>query len=271
MEELTFEVVRPWQDYQIRYAMFDFDGTISLIRQGWQDIMIPYFMEVLRETGTQETDQEIHDCVQEFVDRLTGKQTIYQCMALDDAVVARGGPKRDPGAYKKEYLRRLDQRICDRKKALEQGADPEDYIVPGALKFVRMLQQRGIACYLASGTDEDAVKYEAGLLGLDDIFGSNIRGALDAETTCAKELVIRQLMEEKNIQPKELVSFGDGYVEIELVANLGGLAIGAATNEETRQGVNAWKRQRLISAGANAIIPDFRNAEEIIDRICPNP
>ena len=78
-------------------------------------------------------------------------------------------------------------------------------------------------------------------------------------------------MEEKNIQPKELVSFGDGYVEIELVANLGGLAIGAATNEETRQGVNAWKRQRLISAGANAIIPDFRNAEEIIDRICPNP
>ena len=38
MEELTFEVVRPWQDYQIRYAMFDFDGTISLIRQGWQDI-----------------------------------------------------------------------------------------------------------------------------------------------------------------------------------------------------------------------------------------
>lgn len=267
MEERNFEVVRPWQDYHIRYAMFDFDGTISLIRQGWQDIMIPYFMEVMKETDTTETDEEIHDCVQEFVDRLTGKQTIYQCMALDDAVVARGGPKRDPGEYKREYLRRLDARIRDRKKALEQGADPEDYIVPGALAFISLLQKYGIRCYLASGTDEQDVKYEAGLLGLDKVFGDHIRGALDAETTCAKELVIRQLMGEENICPNELVSFGDGYVEIELVANMKGLAIGVATNEETRLGINDWKRDRLISAGANVIIPDFRNPEEIFRRI----
>lgn len=268
MEEMFFEVVRPWKDYHIRYAMFDFDGTISLIRQGWQDIMIPYFVEVVKETGTSESDAEIYELVREFVDRLTGKQTIYQCMALDDAVVARGGQKRDPGDYKKEYLRRLEARICDRKKALEQGADPGDYIVPGALEFIALLKQHGIACYLASGTDEADVKYEAGLLGLANVFDGGIRGALDAETTCAKELVIRQLLEEENISPNELVSFGDGYVEIELVSNLQGLAIGAATNEETRQGVNQWKRERLIAAGANAIIPDFRNAQEIFDRIC---
>ena len=47
------ELIRPWQGFDIRYALFDFDGTISLIRQGWQDIMIPYFTEVLREkTGS---------------------------------------------------------------------------------------------------------------------------------------------------------------------------------------------------------------------------
>jgi len=267
MEELTFEVVRPWEGYDIKYAMFDFDGTISLIRQGWQEIMVPYFMEVVKETGTTETEEEIHALVREFVDRLTGKQTIYQCMALDDAVVARGGPKRDPGEYKKEYLRRLNERIRDRKQALENGADPEDYIVPGALDFVRRLQEKGIRCYLASGTDEADVKYEASLLGLHKVFGDNIRGALDAETTCAKELVIRQLLETENISPKELVSFGDGYVEIELVANLGGLAIGAATDEEHKQGVDQWKRGRLVAAGANAIIPDFRNAEEILENI----
>ena len=267
MKDMSFEVVRPWEGYHIRYAMFDFDGTISLIRQGWQEIMIPYFMEVITATGTMETQEQIHDLVREFVDRLTGKQTIYQCMALDDAVVARGGEKRDPGEYKKEYLRRLGERIRDRKKALEQGADPESYMVPGALAFIRALQQRGIACYLASGTDEADVRYEASLLGLDKIFGENIRGALDAETTCAKELVIRQLLREEGISPKELVSFGDGYVEIELVANLGGLAIGAATNEQTREGVDQWKRGRLISAGANAIIPDFRNTEQILQNI----
>ena len=79
--------------------------------------------------------------------------------------------------------------------------------------------------------------------------------------------MIRQLLEEENISPNELVSFGDGYVEIELVSNLQGLAIGAATNEETRQGVNQWKRERLIAAGANAIIPDFRYVNEILDAI----
>lgn len=267
MNDVSMEVIRPWKDYRIRYALFDFDGTLSLIRQGWQDIMIPYFMEVLQQTGTSESEQELHDCVQEFVDRLTGKQTIYQCMALDEEVRKRGGPSRDPGAYKQEYLRRLDHRIRDRKKALEMGADPEAFLVPGARRFVDLLKQQGVHCYLASGTDEDAVKYEAHLLGLDQVFGENIRGALDAETTCAKELVIRQLMEEKNIQPWELVSFGDGYVEIELVARLQGLAIGAATNEETRQGINLWKRQRLIHAGANAIIADFRNPEEILAKI----
>lgn len=265
--EQQFEVVRPWEDYHIRYAMFDFDGTISLIRQGWQDIMIPYFVEVMRQTGTGESDRELYDCVREFVDRLTGKQTIYQCMALDDEVVKRGGQKQDPGLYKREYLRRLEERIRDRKKALEAGADPEDYIVPGALAFISLLQKHGIRCYLASGTDEADVKYEAHLLGLDGVFQGGIHGALDAETTCAKELVIREMLEKEQIQPNELVSFGDGYVEIELVSKLRGLAIGVATNEETRQGINDWKRGRLISAGANAIIPDFRQAEMIFDRI----
>ena len=41
----VMEIVRPWKGMDIRYALFDFDGTISLIRQGWQDIMIPYFVE----------------------------------------------------------------------------------------------------------------------------------------------------------------------------------------------------------------------------------
>ena len=51
------------------------------------------------------------------------------------------------------------------------------------------------------------------------------------------------------------------------MADLQGLAVGVATNEETRQGINAWKRDRLISAGANLIIPDFRQGEAILRAI----
>lgn len=264
----NIEVIRPWQGYDIRYALFDFDGTISLIREGWQNIMIPYFMEVIRETGTTETEEEIRTVVTDFVDTLTGKQTIFQCIRLDEEVVKRGGEKRDPLIYKHEYLRRLEIRIADRKAALEAGnADPEDHLVPGVRGFIDLLQENGIKCYLASGTDEKDVVYEAKLLGLDGVFAGGIHGAHDHMITCSKELVIRDMLEREKILPNQLVSFGDGYVEVELVAELGGLAIGAATNEETRQGVNAWKRSRLISAGAHAIIPDFREKEAIIAAI----
>lgn len=266
----AMEIVRPWEGkgFDIRYALFDFDGTISLIREGWQNIMIPYFVEVLKETGTSESDAHLFSVVTDFVDTLTGKQTIYQCIALDEEVVKRGGPHRDPLVYKHEYLRRLEIRIENRKKALEAGTeDPEAHLVPGIRPFIDALQEKGIRCYLASGTDEKDVLYEAHLLGLDGVFAGGIHGAHDHMLSCSKELVIRDMLEKEGIKPNQLVSFGDGYVEVELVANLGGLAIGAATNEETREGINEWKRNRLITAGANAIIPDFRNAEEIIHAI----
>lgn len=258
------EIIRPFQGFDIRYALFDFDGTISLIREGWQEIMIPYFIEVLRQTGFDESEQEVRACVQDFVDTLTGKQTIFQCIRLDEEVAKRGGPARDPLEYKKEYLRRLDERILSRKQALAEGAArPQDYLVPGVRHFIDLLQSDGIRCYLASGTDEPDVLYEAHLLGLDGLFEGGIHGAHDAVMTCSKELVIRDMLEKEKISPNQLVSFGDGYVEVELVEQLGGLAVGVATNEETRCGVNAWKRRRLIAAGAHAIIPDFRAAKEI--------
>ncbi len=230
--------------------------------------MIPYFCEVLKDTHTSETEGKILGCVTDFVDYLTGKQTIYQCIRLDEEVQKRGGPKRDPFLYKKEYLRRLEERIKSRKQALSDGsAVPEDYLVPGVKPFIALLQKNGIKCYLASGTDEQDVFREASLLGLDGIFEGGIHGARDEMLACSKELVIKDMIGREKITPKELVSFGDGYVEIELVEKLGGLAIGAATEEEKREGVNMWKRNRLIAAGAYAIIPDFRNAEEICDII----
>ena len=264
----AMEIVRPWEGMDIRYALFDFDGTISLIREGWQNIMIPYFVEVLKETGTDESDETLLSIVTDFVDTLTGKQTIFQCIRLDEEVVKRGGPHRDPLVYKHEYLRRLEIRIENRKAALEKGEeDAEAHLVPGIRAFIDGLQARGIRCYLASGTDEKDVLYEAKLLGLEHTFEGGIHGAHDHMLDCSKELVIKDMLEKEGIKPNQLVSFGDGYVEVELVANLGGLAIGAATNEETREGINEWKRNRLITAGANAIIPDFRNVNEILDAI----
>lgn len=260
------EIVKyPSKKLKIQSVLFDFDGTVSLIREGWQDIMNPYFVEVLEKTPKAEETDQIKKCVRDFVDVLTGKQTIFQCMRLNEEVIRRGGASIDPLIYKKEYLRRLMEKITSRRDELKRGGNPSPYLVPGCVELLEGLQAQGVRIYLASGTDEADVFEEVELLGLTAYFNGGIYGALDAMVDCSKELVIKKIMEENQIQPEQLVSFGDGFVEIELVKNLGGYTIGVASEEYRRKGINNWKRQRLLDAGAHAIIPDFEDSQKIID------
>ncbi|MCL2058716.1 MAG: SIS domain-containing protein [Oscillospiraceae bacterium] len=245
-----------------KYALFDFDGTLSLIREGWQEIMIPYFIEVLRETPQAEDVGAIEALVTEFVDRLTGKQTIFQCIRLDEEVVKRGGQKIEPGLYKDEYLRRLNIHIKNRIEELRGGCDPQGYLVPGSVELLERLASEGWNLYCASGTDEVDVLVEAKLLGMDKYFGEHIYGAHAYMTECSKEMVIREIIAENGLTGAELVAFGDGFVEIELVAGIGGYTVGVATDEVRRKGVNLRKRGRLLEAGADVIIPDFGGAAE---------
>ncbi len=95
----------------IRFALFDFDGTLSLIREGWQQVMVPMMVEVLlRETSTTETPEELTRIVREFVDRLTGKQTIYQMIQLCEEIEKRGGRPVTPWSTM-GYLHRCGERI----------------------------------------------------------------------------------------------------------------------------------------------------------------
>lgn len=262
------EIISTLENPKFKTALFDFDGTVSLIRSGWQDIMIPYFIEVLSAVAKDETKEQITEIARDFVDTLTGKQTIFQCIRLDEEVVKRGGNHVEPIEYKNEYLRRLEIHIASRKQGLVDGSvSPDELLVPGCKEFVYALKEKGISCYLASGTDEEDVLYEAGLLGLDKVFDGHIYGAHADMTDCSKELVINSLIKDGNIKPSELISFGDGYVEIELVANIGGYTVGVATDEEKREGINEWKRKRLMSAGASMIIPDFSEYEKLINYI----
>jgi len=264
MEIVHYPAARARPDAAFRYALFDFDGTLSLIREGWQEIMIPYFVEVLLKTPRAEDKSTLEEAVTLFVDRLTGKQTIFQCMQLADEVVARGGARVDPGVYKAEYLRRLGIHIRNRLQELRGGCDPQQYIVPGGTRLLELLKSEGVKLYLASGTDEADVLEEARLLGLDAYFGANIHGARDNQTACSKEAVIKQIIAENSLTGAELVSFGDGFVEIELVAGIGGYAVGVATDEVRKRGINAHKRERLLEAGASLIIPDFSDAEALV-------
>ncbi len=243
---------------RVRSALFDFDGTLSLIREGWQGVMIPYFVEVLTATPDHEDATAIEAVVRDFVERLTGKQTIYQCIQLADEVRLRSGVPLDPLAYKHEYLRRLWERIADRVESLKTGAvDPSRYLLRGSRELLEALRDAGVTLYLASGTDLPYVLDEAAALGLDGFFPGRIYGALDEYRLFSKQMIIDRILQEHDLRGSELVVFGDGYVEIENGKGVDGLAVGVASDETHPGRLDLWKRQRLIAAGADIIIPDY--------------
>src|SRR5512143_241136 len=158
--------VDPGIDFQ--HVLFDFDGTLSLIREGWPEVMVGMMTEEILATGTPETAEADARLCREFVAELTGKQTIYQMIRLAEEIRKRGGEPREPVWYKEKYHGRLMERIWERREALRSGAArPEDYLVPGALGVLGALRDRGLPMYLASGTDRTYVAEEAGLLGLE--------------------------------------------------------------------------------------------------------
>ena len=241
------------------YALFDFDGTLSLVREGWVDVMVPMMVEILQQAPVAESADELAVVCREFVDELTGKQTIYQMMRLAEEVRQRGGRAAEPLEYKHLYHERLMERIEVRRDRLRSGeAEAESMLVPGSLEMLQGLADRGVSLYLASGTDEAFVREEAELLEIDRFFGSHIYGAVDDFRSFSKQMVIERLLDHNEVDASRLVGFGDGYVEIDNVKTSGGLAVGVATDESARNGrVDAWKRDRLVGVGADVIVPDF--------------
>jgi phosphoglycolate phosphatase len=265
---------------EIRSVLFDFDGTLSLIRQGWQGVMVPMMVGILAELGTGETEQELTAVVTEYVDRLTGKQTIYQMIELCNQIAARGGQPLKPLEYKHQYLDRLWARIEHRVDGLKEGAiDALEMVVPGTFDVLDNVRTRGLDCYLASGTDQPYVRDEAAALGLTPYFTAGcslpgggcvrIYGALDEYERFSKAQVIQDILRAHSLSGSQLLAFGDGFVEIEETKRVGGIAVGVATDEARRgdaspigngasHGIDEWKRERLIQAGADVIVPDFR-------------
>src|SRR5947208_13260035 len=139
---------------QVSHVLFDFDGTLSLLREGWPEVMTPMFVEFLPALPG-ETEEARRQLCWEDIMRLNGQQTIYQMIQLAERIKERGGTAREQLWYKKEFLRRLEGRIGPRDEGVRLGTlRADDFLVAGAVPFLEMLYRRGLTLYLASGTDE---------------------------------------------------------------------------------------------------------------------
>lgn len=244
-------------------VIFDFDGTISTLRHGWEQIMQPLMLEMICPEG-QYSDVLVKK-VRDYIDASTGIQTAYQMQWLADEVKKATGKAEDVWYYKARYNEKLLDMVSRKKQLVLCGrASRSDYLIEGSVSFLAALRERGCKMYLASGTDDADVRAEAAFLGVDGFF-ADIKGAPSGSFGCSKELVMCQLMEQSD--GADMVVVGDGRVEIELSKHFGALSIGVASDEDARHGVNAHKKARLQAAGADVICGDFTDADTLIARI----
>lgn len=225
--------------------------------------MVPMMVELLLETKSGESEADLRPVVEEFVGRLTGKQTVYQMIELAGHIEKRGGRALDPIEYKKMYLDRLWTRIEHRISELRQGhCSPDKYLVPGSRALLEALTERGYTMYLASGTDDPYMQEEARLLDVHRYF-AGVHGALDDYKSFSKAILIQRIIASAAFSGPEFLGFGDGYVEIENVKQVGGVTVGVATAEPDCLEIDDWKRRRLIEVGADFLIPNYSDLDEL--------
>ena len=200
----------------------------------------------------------------------TASRAFSRCAAFASASAGAAALVPPRRICSREYQSRLDAVIARRVRDLQAGrAAPDDFVVRGARAFLEKLRRRGLRLIILSGTIEPRVREEARRLGLDGYFGRHIYGGTADPAQFSKKLVIDRLLAEEAISGSQMVSFGDGPVEIRETKNAGGLAVAVASDEENNGSgrPDPWKREQLLQAGADAVAADFQAADDLLKMI----
>lgn len=254
----------------VRNVIFDFDGTISVLRRGWEPVMIAMMVNAI--CGSEPYYPEVELEVKEYIDLSTGILTIEQMKWLEKAVerYALTGNKLSALEYKQKYLEHLMESVNLRIQKINTGAiKSDDMLIAGSVKLLEALNDRKISLYLTSGSDHDDVVNEVEVLGLKRFFNGRIYGALDKSDAHDKGRIITRVLEINNMVQESLLVIGDGPVEIRQAKAQNAVALGVASDEKERQGWNDQKEKRLILAGADFLVSDYLEAETLADVFCP--
>jgi phosphoglycolate phosphatase len=250
---------------QISHVVFDFDGTIAWLKHGWPDIManllLPYFPV--------RSDETLHNLRAEILS-LNGKPPIFQIRRCLEMAAGSAEKLPEPEQLLSEYASRLGEAIKERlAKIHRREVSPEAFLVHGAMSLLKELSDRDLTLIILSGTEQEKVQEEAQLLGLTQYFGRHIYGSTTDLVASSKQAVINRLLTEENIAGEHLLSFGDGPVEIQVTKEVGGLAVGVASDENVNGSgkMDPQKQKLLKDAGADLLIPDYRDAQALVECI----
>ncbi len=254
---------------RLSHVVFDFDGTLSWLRHGWPEIMCAVMEERLPRLAG-EDDAARRTLLSGIIHGLNGRPTILQMMRFAEVVRARGGEAFDPEQLRGIYQERLDQRIAERIASIRAQRRPrDDYVVFGARPLLEKLKREGLTLAVLSSTVEERVRQEAEVLGLSGYFAGGILGCVGDAQAFSKRAVFERMLREQSLKGEQLLSFGDGPVEILDTKQLGGTAIAVCSDEDVNGSgvINQVKREALLAAGADVVLPDFRDAAAVVDRL----
>ena len=275
LKDTDIEIIREWpKDLSIKHAIFDHDGTISTLREGWEKIMAPMMIKAVLGDKFLDADKTLYHRIEsricEFIDKTTGIQTLMQMKILLDIIREFGcvpeDQMLDEFGYKEIFNNQLMLLVKERERKLRHAElSVEDFTIKNSLSLLKKLHSKGVILYLVSGTDEKDVKNEAAVMGYDYLFEGGIFGSVGDVNKEAKKMVLDRILDIiGDSGTGQIATFGDGPVEIRETHKRGGITIGVASDEKKRFGLNLMKRTRLIKAGADIIVPDCSQSHELL-------
>ena len=253
---------------EISHVLFDFDGTLSLIRQGWPEVMVPMFVEALpRLPG--ETEDDV---------RAAGARRHHAAQRQADDLSDDPARRADPRARRPSPTSRsgTSTSTCGGWKRTSAPAPPGS--PSGAIRPTSCWSTAPGRCWSTCATAAFRSTWPAAPTNPPSSARPNCSTspATSAATSTGPSTTTSSFprrwsstasCSEHGITGRQLLSFGDGYVEIENTKQVGGLAVAVASDEAHNGSgrVDEWKRQRLLGVGADAVIPDFRDAIPFVD------
>ncbi len=276
IEDSEIEICVPRESLglgRVQYVIFDHDGTISTLRENSRDTLKRVMKKCI--VGEQEHTIPVALCekitrrVSNFVNVSTGLHPLLQMEELTEMVKEFNLVSEDQVLEPKEYFRIFTKTLMEpvRKNIsrIEKGElEPTDFTIKGVEVLLEGLDDRGVTLILAGSIDVATVEQEAELLEYNHLFKGGIYGAMSDTDAFSKDALVEKIIKEHNLHAPEFAVISDGPVEIRACRKYDGLAIGVASDEQRRHGLNTFKRERLIKAGAQLVVPDFAQWEKIL-------
>lgn len=249
-EKGNIEVLNPDLDIDLKYASFDFDGTLVDTTDIWRDLDVSFFAAVFKESGAAKDEREAAIFAREFYDETCGIRSDERAVRFAERVRERGGKADTAEHYEERRMAIVNEAVNN-----WHGSSPMIFGITDMLDVLDILKAAGVEYGITSGARPDMKLKQAAAFGIGRYFNAdkrNISGSPDSKS--------RMLLKRKRdlgLSNNQIVHFGDMPIDIEEGKRAGCVTIAIARD--------AAAREALLKERPDVIIHgDYRRLETLL-------